>query len=244
MLVNAVKPYRDASTNWETCYFREQAEIPVGVFAVIIKVQTKPGEGLDGYVYRSDNTLIEVIGTKRYEEVVIKRSFQGEILHETIVFWSNGPFVLIESWESPQDGKWIRMACRVRENGLSMSLPDLTLPTFHPGPAGRFASSTRAAKWCRLNELAAIIRLPAAHIVNEHARHFEGHHPGLHIVSADDKRALAQIQYCDNVSDIKHLKEMIEGDLSNVWVRRRFALVVTYFHLVGWHDEPEETVSW
>lgn len=238
MLVNAVKERCDASTGWETKHYREQVEIPEGAWAVIIKVQTNPGEGLDGCVYRSDNTKVEVVGTRLYEEVVIKRSWDSYYLNETIVFWSRDPFVVIESWESPMDGKWVHMACRVSKRGLSKTLPKLTLPSFYSSRTGQSSSDKRTYKWCRLTELAKLLGVKPAQLIEWHKDHFQGYvDAGVHVVRAVDVQTLRQTEGCECVWTAGETDELIGSDLENVWVRRRFALVASYFKLIGWHAE-------
>lgn len=216
---------------------RVEVEIPEGSWAVIVKVQTNLNEGADGeYVYRSDDTRVEVVAGE-HTQLVIKSTCQNGWLNQTLLIWSHTPFVVIESWESPMNGKWIHMACRVGKRGLSKTLPELNLPEFHTSFAGLHVPDERAGKWCRLVELCEGLGLDPKNAVLLHKPHFEGYEAGMHVVRGKDPNELAQAETCDNIWTCPDTYELVDSDLTQIWVRKRFALVIAYFSLIGWHTE-------
>ncbi len=233
MLVKTIK-----STGRES--YREDVQIPLGAWAVILKVQTNldevPGGVGDDYVYNSENETIDYVGSEP-EALLMRRTVQGPYQRETFIYWSHQPFLIRKRWETPLNGTWMHMATGVGSRGLTTTLPKLRVPNCFKSHADRHVRSDRPNKWCRLIDLAGCLNVEAVDLIRLHWMHFDGYDPGLHIVRAADAQKLADTEVCENVWTQPDKKDLLTSDLTDVWVRKRFALVVAYCNLVGWHTE-------
>jgi len=231
---------------------REQVEVPEGRWAVMLKIQIAVHEDDMDYVHRSESTKVDVVSDHPVEEVVIKQSETevehshegGEIehyLYQTICFHSAYPFVVVEEWDSPLEGKWVHFATRVRERGLSMQLPDMDLPQFAKAALDEYGKSKKPFKWCKLSELAELAGLPAKKVLELHHGHMNGYSPqGITYAIADSTESLRGVERAESSWTNPDFDALTAMDHTQVWVRKRFALVALYMKLIGWQDKQIE----
>ncbi len=230
MIVNSIGWFIDPQEQ-EPVFRRKRVEIPAGSWAVIMEIQTVNHEGY-GIFTRSEETRLEFIGAEPNETIIRRSKHEhGRRLIERIIYWTNHPFAAVESWENPIDGKWVHLATRVGRMGLTRKLPRISLPKFFSSRADMFGPSQVPSKWCRLVELAERVNLEPSEVIKLHHGLFEGYDRGLHIVKAPDVNTLTQTKCCENLCNGR-IRDLIAGDLRDVWVRKRFALVVGYLQSI------------
>lgn len=224
--------------------YREEIEIPEGAWAVIVIEKTNTDEGVDGeYVYHSENTGFSVEYLDDYERVVIGERTEGSYLFQKIIFWSQKPFLVVETEDYFDNFEWVRLATQVGPHGLTRTFPELRLPTFYKTHAGEYGHEDRPTKWCRLTELAELVGLPPKRIIELHRRHFEGFHEGIHIIRANTPEELEATEKLQTIWTFPDRDELLVSNLENVWVRFGFARTVMYFELVGWHDQSKTAAA-
>lgn len=229
---------------------RELLEIPAGSWAVSVYRQTEDSE--NSGAWRSRTTRQSFVGQPP-NTVILKRAYTppraDEVMDvvddpmapipsglttERVIYWSPKPFIVIDEWESPLDGKWAHPATLVTDHGITTQLPKLPLPPSAPSLV--CSRNGKPTKWVRLTELAAACSCSdARELVRRYQEYFEGYDPGVYIVRAADADLLARLEDPRHgpTWTIPEWDAFFTSDPSDAWIRQRFAIVVMYFHMLS-----------
>lgn len=243
-------------------WVRETAEIPPGSYAVIFdagidldnKTDRSIGDDQGAFLY-SDSTDWTIyafdddrclVQTSVHQLLLRRQEFRsrkydGEIGYEQrhIMLWSERPFVVIVRHDDARMVSWAHMATRVNEHGLTRQLPDFHQPHFASSKA--IAGMVgRPGKWCRLTDLARLTDLNANQILQEYWDSVRDFASNMHYLLADSPEELATLTQVQTAYGIKWLEKV---DVDRVWVRKHFALVVLYFHHVGYPKRFQRMVA-
>lgn len=213
-----------------------KVEVPNGSWAVIIDEQEDTTNHADEgiYVYPSLSTDVSFLGP--YPNRILLGENRGtDCVNRRVLYWHEQPFAVIEQWESPLDGQWVHLACKVSAQGLTKSLPELKEPRYIFSRAGELGIEGRPNKWFQLSELAALIGVSAADLLIRHRHHHDGYAKGLIMIRAAEWRQVEEAERYElfNTGNNSTFDPLVASDLSTVWVRRRFVLVALYLHMVS-----------
>ncbi len=211
----------------------EHVSIPPGSWAVRIdelKDTREPDEVHDLYFY---DTHVVVVGGDVHR-LVLDEKPGDEFMTRACLYWSPTPFALIESWEIPQEGRWVHLATCVNEHGMTPKLPTLPRPPHATSRAGEFCLEHRKGSWTRLQDLADVLRVSPKALLTRHERHFHGPTRGIAVIYADTAAAVNSQERFELVWNVPDLKALSAHNPTHVWVRQRFVLVAAYLNMLGY----------
>lgn len=241
----------------------EKTEVPEGSWVVILKnVQTdldnerarEEGEDESVWLYSNSTSYMVINGPEgsvprgpRVHELVRSRTFSrtGEYdgpacMHEHILFWSNAPFVVIEHHDDALGIMWAHLATRVNVHGVTNQLPEFVEPEYSIGPSS-YDKPDHVSKWCRLSDLSHLTGLEESEIIKLHWCHVRGFsHGNMHYLVADSQSDLTSEMKIRNSYGYEWITEL---NVSKVWVRRHFALIVLYLHHIGWQTKKASSAA-
>ena len=236
-----------------------RTKVPEGSWAVIVKgLQTdldnialrEEGTDQGAFLYTGSTDYHIIDGpsdfmsqyTRDLHELTLRRDYDGDseicpglpsYMYERTLLWMDKPFIAVVDHDDAIGTTWAHMATRVGEHGLTNQLPEFEQPTFVKSQA-TLLGLERPGKWSRFMDLCELTGLTPEQIMSHHARHVSDFMINVHFALAANEHEMRSLTQARQAYGMESFKDI---DLSHVWVRKHFALVVLYCHHVGWHKK-------